>query len=174
MTDLTKRIAGVVLAGGRSSRFGSDKAIAPYRGQKLIDWSIATLQPHCATIFVSGGDHPALARADDRPGKGMGPLGGLAGSMHAAKAANFTHILSLPCDTPEVPGRLLEQLALSDGAYVRSCPVIGIWPTCYAEGLETWLAGGGPRGVRAWAEAHDFIAIESGPILNVNLVSDLR
>ncbi|WP_422060696.1 molybdenum cofactor guanylyltransferase [Sphingopyxis sp.] len=173
MTDAAKRIAGVVLAGGRSARFGSDKADALYRGRTLIDWSIAALEPHCEAIFVSGRDHPALTGVADRPKSGLGPLGGLAGAMQAAEASGFTHILSLPCDTPEVPSSLLERLVLVDGAYVTSCPVIGIWPTRLGESLEAWLAGDHPRAVRAWAEAHDFAAIDAEPILNINQVVDL-
>ena len=62
----------------------------------------------------------------------MGPLGGLAGAMQAAKAAGFTHLLSLPCDTPELPAGLIERLTQSnEGAYVAGCPVIvsGCWRT---------------------------------------------
>ncbi len=162
-----------MLAGGQSARFGSDKADALYRGRKLIDWSIAALEPHCEALFVSGRDHPALIGVADRPKAGLGPLGGLAGAMQAAKAAQFTHIMSLPCDTPEVPGRLFEQLLLADGAFASSCPVIGIWPTAFGEGLEAWLAADRPRSVRAWAEAHDCVAIDVGPILNINQVADL-
>ncbi len=174
MTDRTKRIAGVVLAGGRSSRFGSDKAEALYRGRRLIDWAIATLEPHCETILVSGRDHPDHPQIDDRPAAGMGPLGGLAGAMQAAKAAGFSHLLSLPCDTPEVSAELIEQLVRSsDGAYVSGCPVIGLWRTQDGDALETWLAEGASRSVRAWADAQGHAAIEAPPILNINRVEDI-
>ena len=36
-------LAGVVLAGGASSRFGRDKADEIWRGSTLLDWSIAEL-----------------------------------------------------------------------------------------------------------------------------------
>ena len=173
MTDRTKRIAGVVLAGGRSSRFGSDKAEAFYRGRRLIDWSIAALEPHCQAIFVSGHTHPAFPHVPDLPDRGLGPLGGLAGAMRTAQAAGFTHILSLPCDTPEVPTALLDGLCRSDGAYVTACPVIGLWATGDGTQLESSLAQGGSKSVRAWAEARGYPAIDAGPILNINHVADI-
>lgn len=174
MTDPTKRIAGVVLAGGRSSRFGSDKAEALYRGRRLIDWSIAALEPHCEVLFVSGHAHPDHHGVTDRPEPSMGPLGGLAGAMQAAKAAGFTHLLSLPCDTPELPAGLIERLTQSnEGAYVAGCPVIGLWRTSDGGVLEGWLAAGGARSVRAWAEAQDYVALEAPPILNINRVEDI-
>lgn len=173
MTDSTKRIAGAVLAGGRSSRFGSDKAAALYKGRRLIDWSIAALEPHCGTIFVSGHFHPDHPGAADRPEAGMGPLGGLAGTMQAARVSGFTHILSMPCDTPEIPTGLFERLARSDGAYVAGCPVIGLWRTDDGEALEAWLAGGGQRSVRTWAAAQDYVALDAPPILNINRVEDI-
>ncbi|MBN8842609.1 MAG: molybdenum cofactor guanylyltransferase [Sphingomonadales bacterium] len=173
MTDAAKRIAGVVLAGGRSERFGSDKAVALYRGRKLIDWSIAALEPHCEALLVAGHDHADHPRTSDRPTAGLGPLGGLAGAMQTARAAGFTHILSLPCDTPEVPGALLSQLCRSDGAIVAGCPVIGLWPTDDGERLEQWLAAGRSKSVRAWAEDRRYAAIDAAPILNINHVGDM-
>lgn len=174
MTDPAKRIAGVVLAGGRSSRFGSDKAEALYKGRPLIDWSIAALAPHCEAIFVSGRDHPSLPRTTDRPAPGMGPLGGLAGAMQAVSAAGFTHLLSLPCDTPQLPAGILEHLSqLESDAYVASCPVIGLWRVGKGKALEEWLAEGRPRSVRNWAQANGYSAVECGPILNINHLADI-
>ncbi|UKK85231.1 molybdenum cofactor guanylyltransferase [Sphingopyxis sp. BSN-002] len=174
MTDPTKRIAGVVLAGGRSSRFGSDKAEVLYRGRRLIDWSIAALEPHCEVLFVSGHAHPDHHGVSDRPEPGMGPLGGLAGAMQAAKAGGFTHLLSLPCDTPEVRPDLLERLCRSDdGAYIAGCPVIGLWRTSDGGALEDWLTEGRARSVQAWAEAQAYAALEAPPILNINRVGDI-
>ena len=163
-----------MLAGGRSSRFGSDKAEAVFRGRKLIDWSIAALNPHCDMILVSGRDHSACRRVSDRPENGLGPLGGLAGAMQAAGAAGFTHVLSLPCDTPDVPEALLEDLCRSNGAYAAASPVIGLWPTVDGERLEAWLAEGRPKAVRAWAEANGYVAVASGPILNINRIADMQ
>ncbi len=169
------RTAGVVLAGGRSERFGSDKAAALWRGRSLVDWSVAALAPYCDTIFVSGRDHPAHVRVPDRPEPGLGPLGGLAGALFAAQEQGRDRILSLPCDTPEIPAGLLDRLCAQDkAAYVDSCPVIGIWPVADAARLESWLASGKPRAMRAWTDEIGAIAIRAdSPIPNINHPADL-
>ncbi|NIJ36109.1 molybdopterin-guanine dinucleotide biosynthesis protein A [Sphingopyxis panaciterrae] len=170
-----RRIAGVVLAGGRSQRFGRDKAEQRYGDRKLIDWSIAALQPLVGTVFVSGRDYPPFVSVADRPEPGMGPLGGIAGAMAAAKAAGYTHLLSLPCDTPDVAPDQLAQLCKSpDSAYLAACPVIGLWPADQAEKLAEHLAGGGRRSVRAWADAQGAAAIDGDDIANINSVEDLE
>lgn len=166
-------IAGVVLAGGASSRFGRDKAEEIYAGRKLIDWSIAALAPFCGAVFVSGHAHPARESVPDRPRAGLGPLGGLAGALTAARDAGYERLLSLPCDTPQLPEGLLDRLCQSGGAaFALSCPVIGIWPSADADRLATWLEDDRPRAVRAWAEAIGAQAIESDAIININRVAD--
>jgi molybdopterin-guanine dinucleotide biosynthesis protein A len=69
-------ILGAVLAGGRSSRFGSDKAMAMLDGRPLIDHAIAA-GPHCAAVVVCGRDHPGHVCLADRPAPDMGPLGAI-------------------------------------------------------------------------------------------------
>lgn len=170
-----RRIAGVVLAGGRSQRFGRDKAEELYGERKLIDWSIAALQPFVDTIFVSGRDYPPFVAVQDRPEPGMGPLGGIAGAMVAASAAGHTHLLSLPCDTPNIGHDQLARLCEGpDSAYLSACPVIGLWPTGQAEKLVRHLADGGRRSVRAWGDAQGATAIDGEEIANINSIEDLE
>jgi molybdopterin-guanine dinucleotide biosynthesis protein A len=166
-------IAGVVLAGGASSRFGRDKAEEIYAGRKLIDWSIAALTPFCGAVFVSGHAHPARESVPDRPRAGLGPLGGLAGALTAARDAGYERLLSLPCDTPQLPEGLLDRLCRAGGAaFALSCPVIGIWPSIDADRLATWLEDDRPRAVLAWAEAIGAQPIETAAIININRVAD--
>jgi molybdopterin-guanine dinucleotide biosynthesis protein A len=168
-------LAGVVLAGGASSRFGRDKAEEIYAGRKLIDWSIAALAPLCGVVFVSGHTRPSHESVPDRPRTGLGPLGGLAGALTAARDAGYERLLSLPCDTPQLPEGLLERLCRSDGAvFALSCPVIGIWSSADADRLAAWLEDDGPRAVRAWAEAIGAQAVESDAIVNINRVQDME
>jgi len=168
-------LAGVVLAGGASSRFGRDKAEEIWRGRTLLDWSIAALDPFCGTVFVAGRTHPTRESVADRPHAGLGPLGGLAGALTAARAGGFARLLSLPCDTPRLPADLLARLAASpSAAFIASCPVIGIWPSAEADRLACSLDGDGPRSVRSWAEAIGANAIQiPEPILNINRPGDM-
>lgn len=172
---MSRRIAGAVLAGGRSLRFGRDKTEEIFEGRKLIDRAIDLLRPHCGTLFVAGRSHHSCRGIADRPWPGIGPLGGIAGAMHVAAREGYTHLLSLPCDTPRLPERLLETLCeAADGAYVESCPVIGLWPTRYSEKLLYHLERGRPNAVRVWARSAGIAVIEAGgPISNINRIADL-
>jgi molybdopterin-guanine dinucleotide biosynthesis protein A len=147
------RIAGVVLAGGQPPRVGPDKTAASHHRRTHLDLSILALHPHCALILVAGRFHPARPLVADRPGRGFGPLGGLAGAMQRARKLGFSHLLSLPSDPPFPSGDVLEALCRGPaGGYISDCPVIGLWPTELGEALELYLAEGGPKTVEAWAE----------------------
>ena len=173
-SDRQTSLAGVVLAGGASSRFGRDKAGEVWRGRTLLDWSIAALAPWCGTVLVSGHTHSDCESVADRPHPGLGPLGGLAGAMAAARDRGYARILSLPCDTPLLPNGMLASLAAQDAAFVTDCPVIGIWPTADADRLADWLADDRPRAVRAWTDAIGATPIDLGvPIVNINHIGDL-
>lgn len=168
-------IAGVVLAGGQSLRFGADKACARYRGRALIDWSLAALARHAELVFVSGYCHPGHESVADLPRAGLGPLGGLAGALAAAEARGFTHLLSIPCDTPHIPDALFQALRATNGpAYAEACPVIGLWPTALAASLADYLERGLPLAVRAWCAHSRAQSIHSlEPIANINHVAEL-
>ena len=172
---MIRRAAGVVLAGGQARRFGEDKAMALYRGRRLIDWSLAALEPYAELLLVSGHEHPKHLVVADLPEAGLGPLGGLAGALSIAADCGFSHLLSVPCDTPHIPPALLAELASSEEAcYAESCPIIGCWPTDLAAALIAYLANGMPRAVRRWAAHVGATAIRGYPeIENINHAADL-
>lgn len=101
---------GVVLAGGRSSRMGRDKALIEWDGATLLDRAIDLLRPHCREVLVLGDPVKHTAKhatviADEVPGQG--PLGGLVTAM---KRARYVRMLVLACDLPLVNDRLLVRL----------------------------------------------------------------
>lgn len=169
-------ILGVVLAGGLSSRFGTDKAEALYRGRTLLDWSVAHLKSVADAVVVAGRRHPAHGWVDDRPHDGLGPLGGIAGALALAAERGMDHVLSLPCDTPDVPHALLVELCRhGEPAYVAGCPVIGLWPSKRAGELEERLLRTGDRSLRGWAQSMDARPVGIGlEIANVNRIEDLE
>ena len=68
---------GVVLAGGRSSRMGRDKALLECDGVTLLDRSIALLRSAGAARVIVSGERPAHGGVSDVVA-GLGPVGGLA------------------------------------------------------------------------------------------------
>jgi molybdopterin-guanine dinucleotide biosynthesis protein A len=51
-------LVGLVLCGGASSRFGSDKAVAELDSVALVDHAIAQLKPLCARVVLIAGRKP--------------------------------------------------------------------------------------------------------------------
>ena len=47
------QITGIILAGGRSKRMGTDKAFLTLNGKTLLERSIELIQPFCDTILIS-------------------------------------------------------------------------------------------------------------------------
>lgn len=156
------RVLGVVLAGGRSSRFGSDKALALYRGRTLLDLAIAALDPLVAEVALCGRAH-RLRSIADRPVPDLGPLGGLNGALAVAAGEGFDAVLSVPCDVPELDTAALRPLLAGAGAAVfADLPVCGLWPVALASALDARLATGGSRSVAAFARDRGAVFL-SGP-----------
>ncbi|MBT8477816.1 MAG: NTP transferase domain-containing protein, partial [Gemmatimonadetes bacterium] len=76
-----RQLLGVVLAGGRSTRYGSDKAFAELGGTSLVRRAARTLRPEAGRVVVVAND-VEKHRSEDLPVRpdrvaGIGPLGGL-------------------------------------------------------------------------------------------------
>ena len=142
---------GAILAGGKSSRFGSDKAEAILDGKPLIEHVIATLEPQCDAIVVCGRERDGSDCIADRPSADEGPLGGLNAALHHAARAGRDEVLSVACDNADLPDDLREQLS-PPPAYVALQPVIGLWPAAMAEQLDDWMGATDKRAMMAWIE----------------------
>ncbi|WP_291224158.1 molybdenum cofactor guanylyltransferase [Dokdonella sp.] len=101
---------GVVLAGGRSTRMGRDKALLDWQGRPMVEHMGGVLREAGAQGVVVSGDYPAFDGIADEKG-GLGPLGGL-GSV-AAHLADGVLVL-VPVDMPLLDVALLRSLAQTD------------------------------------------------------------
>jgi len=165
------RLLGAVLAGGASRRFGSDKALAMLRGKPLIENVIAALATECETVIVCGRDWPSRRSLADRPGPGLGPLGGLAAAFHHAAASGHDAVLAAACDLAELPPGLAARLAPGP-AVAAGQPALGLWPAALAARLDTHLASGG-RSLFGWAAAAGARSVIVSGIANINTPADL-
>lgn len=167
-------ILGAVLAGGRSTRFGSDKALALLDGTALLDHALASLRPHCTTLVVVGRTHAPVATIPDLPVSGLGPLGGIAGALAFAADHGFDAVLTTACDTPTIPPALVAALLAQAPAYAAGAPTIGLWPARLATPLLTHLLDDGPRAIRRWADSAGATAVLPGVSpANINTPDDL-
>ena len=165
---------GAVIAGGRSSRFGSDKAEALWNGKPLIDHAIAALAPFVDEIVLCGRAHGKSTVLADRPAPNMGPLGGLCAALSYAGTRGHGFVLTVGCDTPLLPAALFDALiAVGGPAYVAQLPLIGCWPAELAAGLDAFLARDVKHAIRAWAAAEGARAIDWPGLANVNAPADL-
>lgn len=168
------RILGAVLAGGRSSRFGSDKALATWRDTALIDHALDSLSPHVADLLVVGRPDARARTAPDLPHPDLGPLGGIAGALAVAARDGFDAVLTTACDTPLLPAALVAALLAQEVAYATEAPTVGLWPARLAAPLVEHLSAGGDRSIRRWARAAGAVAVLPGVVLaNVNTPDDL-
>jgi molybdopterin-guanine dinucleotide biosynthesis protein A len=167
------RVLGVVLAGGQSTRFGSDKALAEVGGRSLLDRAVAALERQCDAVIVAGRADAPCAVVADRPGAAMGPLAGLNAALHHGAAHGFDAVLSVPVDGFDLPADLLGELSPAP-AYARDAPVIGLWPVSAAPALDGLLAEDTRHSLRAFAAR---IAARETPLsrqpVNINTLADL-
>jgi molybdopterin-guanine dinucleotide biosynthesis protein A len=174
-------ILGVVLAGGKSSRFGSDKALAELDGHTLIARAVDTLSGWCEYVVVAGRATAPAPTLPDWPAAGMGPLGGLAAALHLARDEGYEAVLSLGVDTADLPDNLPEWLGFDSAAgaplhaaYIASQPVIGLWPVNTVGAIEAILTGTSSHSLRALAEATGARAVTlPTPPANINTPADL-
>lgn len=145
-------ILGVVLAGGQSSRFGSDKAQALFEGKALLDHAHDSLAPFVDAVVVAGRDWPGMIRVDDRPHPGLGPLGGLLGALHWATAQGHDAVLSCGCDTMGLTAAHIAALTRGP-AVLDALPIIGLWPVALAPVLADWLGTHQRHAVYAFVDA---------------------
>src|SRR5215471_7374392 len=101
--------AGFVLAGGKSTRMGQDKAALSLNGRTLLEHSLAALQGVCHEVAILGKYelYGTLAPVYEDIFPGCGPLGGI----HAALANSHTHHnLIIAVDTPFLAPEFLSYL----------------------------------------------------------------
>jgi len=161
------RVAGLALAGGRSSRMGKDKAAQMLAGRALLAWTLAALDGVCETVAVSaaaGGGAEALGRhlgrriVSDDLEHPRGPLAGVAAGLVWAAAEGFELLFTLPCDMPLVETRHLSILgaALMDANAAFAAvpglpqPLCALWRVDAAASLVALLNDGRHPPVRVF------------------------
>ncbi|MEP6757596.1 MAG: molybdenum cofactor guanylyltransferase [Actinomycetota bacterium] len=153
-------VSGLVLAGGRSTRFGTDKLVADYHGQPLLHHAVHRLAAVCDEVIVvlaPGADGtglpPGVRTANDAT-EGEGPLAGLHTGLMAAVRSDI--VIVAAGDMPDLQQivlsemvRVLEEagvdaVALADGGRTRPLPcVLRTWPA--ADMTHTLLHAGRRR-----------------------------
>lgn len=152
------QLLGIVIAGGRSLRFGGEKAVATLAGRPLLLWAADRLARNCSRVAVNarpGTGAAELAAAQglevisDAPGDADGPLAGVKAGLAWAAGHGATALAVSPCDVPLLPDDLYSRLydAANGGAAMAETaegrqPLCAIWPVSALGPLREALAGG--------------------------------
>jgi len=190
-------IAGVVLAGGRSTRMqGRDKSFLSLKGKALIDRVIERATPQVEYLFIStnasGPQYQALGLplVPDSVQDYAGPLAGLLSCMElvTAKYPDISYLVSLPVDSPFYPTDLVERLvqALESQSASIAIPrfrgqghwVFGLWSMQLLADLRHQLTVLQQHKVQDFiaTQQHcwvDFDALGEDPFFNINNPDDL-
>ncbi len=162
------KICGCILAGGRSSRFGSDKALALLGGETLLDRAIRRLAPQVEAMVINTNSTapkfrkyglPVIA---DRDGSQLGPLAGILAGLEWARLQHMQAMVTAAVDTPLFPADLVLQLKsrFSEKITVAASetglhPTFALWSIGLLSRLDEWMRQGGSLKVT------DFLASQS-------------
>jgi molybdenum cofactor guanylyltransferase len=190
-------ILGVILAGGRSRRFGGgDKFLRLLAGRPLLDHVIGRVRPQVTRLILNAnGDADRFASfglpvVPDVVEGFAGPMAGLLTAMDwaADHAPLVSWVASFPADAPFVPEDLVERLyAALDGQQARlACarsgerdhPVLGLWPMNLRRDLRKALVEDDVRAVYRWMGGYPVARVTFDdtifdPLFNVNHPDDL-
>ena len=116
MSDLL----GVIMAGGRNTRFGTHKALARVGGRRILDRVRAALVEVAPEIVLVANEPEVYGaaglplRGDVRPGTGV--LGVILTALQWARERGRSGALVVACDMPFVPAALLREIAARTAA----------------------------------------------------------
>ncbi len=169
---------GFVLAGGRSTRMGFDKARVSWGGVPLAIAVHASLEAVCGRVALvrrgaadglpwarrDGTDVEVLREADE------GDTHPLNGVVTALEAARTDVALVVPCDVPGLSATTLRALIRAAPAVAhdgqRRHPLVGVFPVAWLGRARTLAASGGS--VHAFAEGAEEVRVDPAELVNLN------
>ena len=189
-------ILAVVLAGGKSQRFGKDKSQVKLGNKILIDYVLTEIVDLYKDILIVTNepikflDSNKISTTNDIQ-KGLGPLGGVLSAMKWVKdnKKNYEWISTFPIDTPffkkEHLSKFYKEINLdkSNLFFMKSKNtrhnIFGLWSLKLYEKLELAL-NRGDRKVELWANEIGVKTIDfkhennKDPFFNINTEEDLE
>ena len=136
-----KNITGFILAGGKSTRMGTDKGLMIFNGKPMINWVIESLQNSVEELIIVSdnqayNDYGYKIISDLIPGKG--PVGGIYTALQFSKT-ELNFIVS--CDMPFIKKEIVQFIIDSynnagiciPSSYGRIQPLAGIYKKSCAE-----------------------------------------
>lgn len=191
------RVAGVVISGGQSRRWGEgDKFLAKLAGKTLLRHVVDRVRGQVRLLILNAngavGQYQGLGLAvvpDIVPGS-RGPLAGVLTALDWTREnlPGIPWVLTVPSDAPFLPADLADRLMTAveeEGADMacavsggRPHPVVGLWPVALCGQLRHALMVEDVRKIAAWTARYRVAHVTwpTGPVdpfFNVNTRDDL-
>ena len=189
------KILGVVLAGGKSQRFGQDKSQVKLNGKILIDYILSEIiDEFKETLIVTNQSISFMSSKKitviEDFKKGLGPLGGVLSAMKWIKDNNkeYSWISTFPTDTPFFTKKELKifyndiKIENNKLFFIKDKNtrhnIFGLWSLDLMDQLETDLYNG-ERKVEIWANSIGVSTVNIeykniNPFFNINTIDDLE
>ena len=124
----TYEAAGVILAGGKSRRMGSDKTFLEVGQAGMIQLVAAELQKVFKEILIAGGNEETGRRLGLTVVADLIPGGGPLSGIHAAlNASSHDKCLVVPCDMPFIKAELAALMVSLAHGYDVAVPTDGAY-----------------------------------------------
>jgi len=188
-------VLGVVLAGGKSQRFGQNKSQIKLQNRLMIDYILSEIINEFKEILVIANDPINFMQSEkisitEDFKSGLGPLGGVLTAMKWIKENDkkYRWISTFPSDTPFFSKKELKfffnniKINESKLFFIKSKKkrhnIFGLWSTDLIGQLETDLQRG-ERKVELWANSIGVKTVNiehenSDPFFNINTKEDLK
>ena len=194
---IENNILGVILAGGKSSRFGSDKADAHLGDKTLLEHTISKVEKNFLEVLIVSNNESIKTNKkniflvkDFIKGQ-LGPLIGILSAMKWIEQYNkkYKWIATFPCDTPFFDDSIIEKLkncSLSNDHLLfflnsrkKRHNIFGLWSLKLIDILEEDIRSNNFRKVELWADKMGVQKIEVNTegfdkFLNINTLDDLE
>ena len=189
------KILGVVLAGGKSQRFGQDKSQVKLNGKILIDYILSEIiDEFKETLIVTNQSISFMSSKKitviEDFKKGLGPLGGVLSAMKWIKDNNkeYSWISTFQADTPFFTKKELKifyndiKIENNKLFFIKDKNtrhnIFGLWSLDLMDQLETDLYNG-ERKVEIWANSIGVSTVNIeykniNPFFNINTIDDLE
>jgi molybdopterin-guanine dinucleotide biosynthesis protein A len=189
------KILGVVLAGGKSLRFGEDKSQVKLNNKSLIDHILSEILTEFKELLIVSNNPIEFNKSENISvisdfKNNLGPLGGVLTAMKWIKDNNkdYQWISTFPTDTPFFKNQILkdfhDKINLKKGKlfFIKSNNtrhnIFGLWSIDLADKLKKDLENG-DRKVEDWANKVGVNIIDmefekNDPFFNINTKEDLE
>ena len=133
-------LTGVLLVGGGSTRFGSPKALAVFRGETLAERGRRILEEACDEVLVVGKSDDGLPfTVTDDGASSRAPIHGVLAGLRLAR---HEVVVALPVDMPLVTPAVLRALGRAGAVPSARVPLPGAYPRALLPELERRVADG--------------------------------